>query len=38
LALKVLEDEFKACMGLSGCQSLSDLSPDLLIKVEEAKL
>ena len=38
MALKILEDEFKACMGLAGCQSLKDLSSDLLIKVEEAKL
>lgn len=30
-ALKILEDEFRACMGLAGCVSLKDLTPDMLI-------
>lgn len=37
-ALKILEEEFKACMALTGCVKLSDLGPHLLMKVEESKL
>ena len=37
-ALKLLEDEFKACMGLAGCRNLEELGPDMLMRVEEPKL
>lgn len=30
-ALKLLEDEFRACMGLAGCPNLKELSPELLM-------
>ena len=33
-ALKLLEDEFKACMGLAGCTSLRELRPELLMPVK----
>lgn len=35
-ALKILEDEFQACMALSGCTSLQDLRPELLVAVEHS--
>jgi (S)-2-hydroxy-acid oxidase len=34
-ALKILEDEFRACMGLAGCVSLDELGPEALMRVEE---
>lgn len=37
-ALRILEEEFRACMALAGCVRLSDLGPHLLMRVEEAKL
>jgi (S)-2-hydroxy-acid oxidase len=30
MALKILEEEFRACMALAGCVSLADLNPGLL--------
>ncbi|KAI0376733.1 FMN-dependent dehydrogenase [Hypomontagnella monticulosa] len=33
-ALKILEDEFRECMILSGCASLRDLGPHLLINAQ----
>ena len=36
-ALSVLQDEFRQCMGLAGCTSLSELGPDKLMAVD-AKL
>ena len=32
-AMKVLEDEFKACMALSGCASLEELGLHMLMPV-----
>lgn len=37
-ALKILEDEFKACMGLAGCRNLDELGPEALMRVEQARL
>ncbi|KAI1372855.1 FMN-dependent dehydrogenase [Hypoxylon crocopeplum] len=31
-ALKILEDEFRECMALTGCASLKDLGPHLLVE------
>lgn len=33
-ALSVLKDEFRQCMGLAGCTSLSELGPDKLMAVD----
>ncbi|KAI1097688.1 FMN-dependent dehydrogenase [Jackrogersella minutella] len=33
-ALKILEDEFRECMALSGCARLKDLGPHLLIEAK----
>lgn len=35
-ALKILEDEFRACMALAGCVTLQDLDPSALMRVEES--
>lgn len=36
-ALEILEAEFRQCMGLAGCASLSELGPDKLLRAD-AKL
>ncbi|SPO02519.1 related to Peroxisomal (S)-2-hydroxy-acid oxidase GLO5 [Cephalotrichum gorgonifer] len=33
-ALKILEDEFRACMGLAGCTSLEQLGPEYVMEVD----
>ncbi|KAM5343276.1 hypothetical protein ACJ41O_014242 [Fusarium nematophilum] len=33
-ALKILEEEFRACMALAGCSSLAELGPHVLMRVD----
>lgn len=34
LALKILEDEFRLCMGLAGCASVAEISKAHLVRVQ----
>lgn len=34
LALKILEDEFRLCMGLVGCTSVAEISKAHLVRVQ----
>jgi (S)-2-hydroxy-acid oxidase len=36
LALQLIRDEFKLCMGLAGVTSVKDIGPEYLVKIDKS--